>query len=492
MNINDYESKIAYQESLLRQFYNSKYYKIRLVFSYLKRFLYLIFFGKAKNIFSDDFNPIRIVRNEKKDRSIRVLYDFQTFSAQRAGGISRLFYELIRNLSKKSDVNVELALRYSENIYLKEAPFLEPKGKRIILQQKPALRHYLELLLPPPNLLDSNKIHQLRNYLLRILGLKYINKGQNFFTLNSADYYEYYPANVKAAIDFLNKGDFDIFHPTYYDTYFLKYLKDKPFVLTIHDMIHEKFPKYFSKKETIVKQKKILAKRATKIIAVSEQTKKDVIDILKIPEKKIVVIPHASSFNKNKVKRRIIKDLPKKFLLYVGQRLQYKNFNFFVKAISPILVKNKSIKVICINSHPVIGDFIESEKKLFNHLGISKSFIHLKISDEDLPFLYSRAIAFVYPTLYEGFGIPILEAFSLGCPVVCSDIAVLREIAEDGAMYFNPRNSKSIKMAVEKVIKDKKLRSKMIKRGFELNKKYSWSKTAELTEKVYFDVLNAH
>lgn len=157
MNINDYESKIAYQESLLRQFYNSKYYKIRLVFSYLKRFIYLILFGNSKNIFSDDFNPIRIVRNEKKDRSIRVLYDFQTFSAQRAGGISRLFTELIRILSKKKDIGVELALRYSENIYLKKASFLEPKSKRIILQQKPALRHYLELLLPPPHSVTGEK-----------------------------------------------------------------------------------------------------------------------------------------------------------------------------------------------------------------------------------------------------------------------------------------------------------------------------------------------
>lgn len=481
-------NEIIKRENLLRHFFTSKYHRLRVILFYLKRFIYIILFRDFKNKFRDIEKIDKVIKQKDKNKkSIKVLYDFQTFAAQKVGGISRLFSEVIKNLVKDNLFSVELALRYSENFYLKNLSKI--LNKKVIIKEPP-LKHIDEIFPPSPFNENSLLINLFRKLFLKILSLKYISQpGGSFFSLKGPDYFTYYEANRKVAIDFLKKGTFDIFHPTYYDTYFLKYLKGKPFILTIFDMIHEKFSEHIHPNDIIAKEKKILAQKATKIIAISKQTKRDIINILNIPEEKIVVIPLATSFNK-KMKLTKVDNLPKKYLLFVGQRIGYKNFNFFIKSIAPLLRKDKDLFVVCVGDFPASGPFTEEELNLFKRLKIQKKMIYIKADDSKLAYLYAKAYAFVFPTLYEGFGIPILEAFSMGCPVVCSEIPVLKEVAEDGVLYFNPKSSKSILDAIKKILTDKKLRSELIKKGYKINSKYSWRKTTDLIKEVYKNVLD--
>jgi glycosyltransferase involved in cell wall biosynthesis len=115
--------------------------------------------------------------------------------------------------------------------------------------------------------------------------------------------------------------------------------------------------------------------------------------------------------------------------------------------------------------------------------------VHFNLTDNQLAYVYSKALAFIFPSLYEGFGIPILEAFSCGCPVLLSNKSCFPEVAQDAAIYFDPQNSESILQAIEKVLIDKKLRSEKIEKGFKRLRDFSWQKMALHTENVYKSIL---
>ncbi|MFZ6034767.1 MAG: glycosyltransferase family 4 protein [Patescibacteria group bacterium] len=485
-----FKRELCMRENLLRQFFNSKYHKLRVIFFYFKRFLYITVFADFKNKFREKLTINKVLKEQSgKKNAPRILYDFQTFSAQKAGGISRLFSELVNILYKDKDLNPELALRYSENYYLKNSRIVTTNK---IYSMAPPIRHMSELIPPAPFLENSFAVNLVRRVLLKLLGLKYLGTpGVSLNSLKPSDYYAYYDVNVESAIRRMKKGNFDVFHPTYYDTYFLKYLNGKPFVLTVFDMIHEKFFGHVFKNDIISRQKKILVKKASRIIAISEQTKKDLMEILKVPESKITVIPLASSFKGNlkTVRKPNVKDIPKKYILFVGTRVAYKNFYFMIKSIARLLKKERDLYVLCVGEKPASGPFTKKEKDLFEKLKISKKVLYRRADDEDLHYLYSKALMFIFPTLYEGFGIPILEAFSCGCPVVCSDINVLREVGKDAVVYFDPKDGVSMQSAVKKLLNDKKLREELTKKGKIINSDYSWSKTVEMTKEVYFDII---
>ncbi len=360
---------------------------------------------------------------------MKILYDHQIFSIQEYGGISRYFYEVIRRIKRSDGFSIELSLLFSNNLYLDES-----------------YKYYRFF----PNHKFKGKT--------RILSL--INKCYFIYNLKNLD--------------------FDVFHPTYYDPYFLKYLNKKPFVLTIHDMIHEKFPNLFPKKK-VSEHKYLLANKAKKIICVSENTKKDLIEIFKIPEEKIQVVYHGTSFFSTKIKQKSLQ-LPETYILYIGKRGGYKNFTYFVKSIAPLLVRNRELKIICAGG----GRFSDKEKAFFNKLNIINQVLYLNVtSDNQLAELYRRAVCFVYPSLYEGFGLPILEAFSCGCPVVLSNTSSLPEVAGEAGLYFDPYDEISIRNAIEKIIENMDLREGLIKKGYSRLKLFSWDITAEKTKQIY-------
>ena len=248
-------------------------------------------------------------------------------------------------------------------------------------------------------------------------------------------------------------------------------------------MIHEKFQKYIYNVSEIIAHKKEVITHAKRIIAISQNTKEDIIQLLHISPEKIDVIYHSTSMKPFTGKQRLT--LPDSFLLFVGDRTPYKNFNRLAKAFSELSTKDENLFLVCTGM-----PFKQSEKELLDKLNISNKVIHIKATDRTLAELYSRAKLFVFPSLYEGFGIPILEAYACYCPVALSNTSCFPEIAGDAGIYFDPYSETSILESIKEVIYDDRKRTELIMRGRERLKLYSWEKATALTQKTYLKALN--
>jgi len=364
---------------------------------------------------------------------MKILYDHQIFSLQKYGGISRYFCELYSHLLTMDTIHPEISILYSENTYYNKI-------------------FHNRQILPDKHFFGKTTI---------------INKINECYCKNQ-----------------IRIGKFDIFHPTYYNPYFLKTLKTQPYVLTVYDMIHELFPEMFKGDNTASQKKKVI-ECATKIIAISENTKIDIIKLYDIDPEKIEVIPLATSLQIPI--SDISLNLPKRFILFVGNRGYYKNFSFFIKSISSLLDEENDLYLICAGG----GVFSEDEMRLLDELKIKKKVLQFPITNDSvLSLLYQKAILFVFPSLYEGFGIPILEAFSCGCPVAASNSSSLPEVGGDAVNYFDPNNSDSIQKVVKNIMHNNSLQDCLRNRGYQRLKLFSWEKTALNTKKVYDNLLS--
>jgi glycosyltransferase involved in cell wall biosynthesis len=245
-------------------------------------------------------------------------------------------------------------------------------------------------------------------------------------------------------------------------------------------MTHELYPEYFTYDPELFILKEKLIKAADHIIAVSENTKNDIISILDIDPQKISVVYHASELLPAEEKNELINELPKRYLLYVGDRNGYKNFWFFIHSIKDLFRKYNDLELICTGV-----PFSLNEIKLFKALGINDRIRCLFFDETSLFSLYKKAEAFVFPSLNEGFGIPILEAFQSGCPALLSNKSCFPEIAGEAAIYFDPRNRNEISNTIEEVLNNQQLRESLIKEGKERLKYFSWKKSSEKTLDVY-------
>jgi len=370
---------------------------------------------------------------------VKVLYDHQIFAAQRYGGISRYFCELFQYYHKSGCLQFDLSVPCHNNSILKNAQF----------------NHHSAI----------GKLMQI------MVGIGLANKER---------------VNVRASTTLLKKGRYDVFHPTYYDPYFVPFLGRMPYVLTVYDLTQEIYPGSSPLHDHFCETKKSLARGASAVIAISEATKKDIVKFYEIDADRIHVIHLASSFRTDSRagKTNSASRLPEQFLLFLGKRHGYKNFSLLVSAMARISSKDDKLKVVCAGALP----FTDEELTTMKELNIQDRFVHMKASDEVLEVLYRRAAAFVFPSLNEGFGLPILEAFSCGCPVICSNTSSLPEIGGDAAEYFDPTNTASLVDAIERVIYDKNKRDTLVEKGFCRNAMFSWEKTALQTLKVYESV----
>jgi glycosyltransferase involved in cell wall biosynthesis len=196
----------------------------------------------------------------------------------------------------------------------------------------------------------------------------------------------------------MQKVNYDVLHPTYYDPYLLKY-RTKPLVITVHDMIHELFPEYFQSDRITVKNKKDILLNADKIIAISENTKKDTLELYpEIDNKKIAVIYHGISCD-------ISDDTEKKenYLLYTGQRDGYKNFDAFIKAVAPLLLRY-DLQLICTGSA-----FNKKEERLLKDLHVADRVVSRFVADDRLPGVYAKAMGFIFPSYMKVLVFPYLR-----------------------------------------------------------------------------------
>jgi glycosyltransferase involved in cell wall biosynthesis len=173
--------------------------------------------------------------------------------------------------------------------------------------------------------------------------------------------------------------------------------------------------------------------------------------------------------------------LPESYLLFVGTRGGYKNFLLFVEAVGPLLRKDHRLHVVCVGG----GGFTPSEADGLSRQGILERCHQHQVRDEHLAHYYEHARAFVFPSTYEGFGIPIVEAFSCGCPAAVSDASCFPEIASSAALYFDPDDPESMRSAVERLMYDDALRTRLAAEGRMRAQEFRWERTAAQTLAVY-------
>lgn len=362
---------------------------------------------------------------------MKILYDHQIFTWQRIGGISRYFVELMNNLPPEF-ASKQSAL-FTDNVYLSE----------------------------------SSKFN---NGISLFPGKSFRGKRRAYTLVNKSNTFR-----------LLSTSGVDIFHPTYYDPYFLQRNK-KPYVITVYDMIHEKFADMFDANDPTREYKKKTVLNADKVIAISNQTKQDLIELYGMDEEKIQVVYLGHSVDINAVSE--VKGLPSNYVLYVGARGGYKNFGTFLKAFAMLAHDNPDLSLVCTG-----GSFTAEEQAQITSLHLSERVFRFFVSDSQLTYLYRKARCFIFPSLYEGFGIPILEAFAAGCPIALSNTSCFPEIAREGGIYFDPYKVDSMVHALSVLLNDDVCRDEQIARGYEVLKQYSWKKMAEETADIYRSLL---
>ena len=269
----------------------------------------------------------------------------------------------------------------------------------------------------------------------------------------------------------------------------LPLLNPKKSIVTIHDIGFEHFPEAYHWADKLYHKLiiKIIKHSASKIITVSEFTKQDIIQTYKISAEKIFVVHNGYDNKKYKPcpnTREILKnkyqiDFP--YILFVGRLELKKNIPRLVEAFGQFKLNHPEtkIKLVLVGTKgltfPLVWEQIEKY-----HLQEEIIFPGW-ISDEDLPLFHSNAEVFAFPSLFEGFGIPVLEAMACGCPVVCSNTTSLPEVAGKSALMFNPQKTTEITQALEKVIFNQGLKSQLIAEGLKRAREFSWERSARET-----------
>jgi glycosyltransferase involved in cell wall biosynthesis len=354
----------------------------------------------------------------------KVFFENSIFLHQRVGGISKYISKL-NNEIRKTGINSIIYCPLTINTNLK-------KNKKSNI-------FYLRFIKIP---LFCTKIFYLINNLLTIIYMK------------------------------LSKPD--IFHFTYYNNFLLKFIK-MPYVLTVYDLISEKY----NYKNTRFKKSELI-KKASHIICISKETRKDLIKFYKVDKKKISVIYLGVEENKELILKK------KNYILFVGSRSRYKNFVNFIKAFSQSEYLVTNYKVFCFGSIK----FNLGEMELFEKLKIKKNMIFKSGNEKMLDRAYQNASLFVSSSIQEGFGLTPLEAMRCGCPVICSDIPIFKEILGNSCAYINPKKIIDIQQKMESLLKSKAKQNLLIKRGFSKTEQFTWEKCSLKTINVYKKILN--
>jgi glycosyltransferase involved in cell wall biosynthesis len=360
---------------------------------------------------------------------MKIFYDGYIFACQKYGGINRLFLELARQLLVFNDAEMCL-YGFPDNIINKYGIYGVPKISWLV-------KHISATLLP--------------------MSVRRFNP--------------------------------DIYHTSYYRI--PNGIPGKK-VITVYDMIYEIYPDMFNNSQEIIRCKRTALFNADLVIVISENTQNDVLRYYNIPRDKIKVCHLAAGTifkdiaTLQQETHLIRKFSAKPYLLFVGQRRGYKNFISLLKAYS-IWIMNKDFDLVCVGGEE---NWDEKENAIIKKSGISRSVIKIgSVNDKRLRSFYSSASAFICPSLYEGFGIPILEAMACGTPVVLSNTSSMPEVAGEAALYFKPDSPDELLLALNRIVDDSALRQDLRSRGIERSKIFSWEKMAKEIYCVYKKLL---
>lgn len=322
---------------------------------------------------------------------------------------------------------------------------------------------------------------------------EYIPKNHNFKKVLANYRWYSFSEQILFPILLLRKK-LDIVHFPHFN---VPILYRKKIIVTIHDLILIHFPtiknstlnpffywiKFFAYRVTI----NSAIKRAINVIAVSNFTKNDIYKNYNINKEKVIVTYEAcenfcyySSESSVSCLRRY--GIIKPYLLYVGNAYPHKNLESLALAFNNIRKKIGDISLVLVGRNDY---FYSRLKEVVSNRGISGIIFPGYVTDKDLDVLYKNSIAYVFPSLYEGFGLPPLEAMSKGIPVLSSEHECMKEILNDSALFSNAENIEEFSMAIETIIKKNDIRDILIKKGYARSSMFSWEKMARETLDMY-------
>lgn len=374
--------------------------------------------------------------------SVNVIVDGIIYRLQPHGGISRLFSEILPRMCQADDtLNITLLMMGQSQQAL-------PHHPHIHIRSAPQIERLLR-----PHLVWRYPVRMLKEWWLRL--------------------------SIEGT-----RGK--IWHSTYYT---MPKIWRGATVVTVADMIYELFPGLFNTigSERLRRQKRRCVLSADAVISISETTRADLQHFYGIDSDKVWVVPlsYSNTFRRlPSLVERAESPVSGRFLLYVGSRAHYKNFKQLVEAFS-LWKHRREVSLVVVG-----GEWTPDEMKTLTELGIYDRVRLLnKVDDEALCYLYNMAVAFVCPSLYEGFGIPLLEAMACGCPVVASRIPSTIEVAGDCPVYFNLGETDDLMLALDKVLLEGRDSQRCLA-GLERVKGFSWERTAEQTLEVYRSLAN--
>lgn len=367
---------------------------------------------------------------------MKVLFDHQIFATQAYGGVSRYFVELARGMNPR-DAQVQIFAPAYINRYLGGSDPMHPfsfelQGLRRGLRYRPSLLS--PLLWGAVKFKRPQILHE---------------TGTNTFNPASA----------------LNGGG--------------------RLISTVHDMTVERFPHYFDQPTRRIEAKLAALRRADAIICISESTRGDLISFYPEFADRCHVVHHGVNQDRATGPRPAI--LPPSYLLYVGTRQTYKNFDNLVRALGAAKGLPASLQLVCFGGGPLS----EQEKALCDASGWPVSRVtQLHGDDALLAQAYKHAELFVFPSTYEGFGMPLTEAMVQACPIACARATSFPEVCEDAAEYFDPTDVGDIARVIERLMADPARRSAVSAAGQKRVAHFTWARCAAETAAVYRDALS--
>lgn len=292
----------------------------------------------------------------------------------------------------------------------------------------------------------------------------------------------------------LRRARADLFHSPHY---VLPPLSRGRAIVTIHDCIHLRFPQYLPNRAAYYYARTFMwsaGRQADRILTVSEASKRDIVDMLGVSEDKITVIYNAIEEGfwrpppEDEVKRiRERFQLDRPFLLYVGNVKPHKNLERLIDAFHRVRQGGTDLTLL------IIGDQITRYTTLRQAVHRHQLHKYVRflgyVPEQTLSILYRLATAFVFPSLYEGFGLPPLEAMASGTPVVTSNVSSLPEVVGDAAVLVDPYDPDSIAEAIERVVSDTTLRASMVERGYVRAREFSWERSVRRIRDIYAEVI---
>lgn len=364
---------------------------------------------------------------------MRVFYDHQVTSLQDAGGSSRYHYEILKHLGGSGAIRALALLGGTQCVF--------PYGE------------------------------------LRSTGVRVYNWPSRL----RAGYARYAANEAVTAVLAPMQGSFDVYHASYFRA--LPWVRRRRLVVTHHDCVQERYPELFHNAASIYRMKRKLYAQADRILCVSATSQTDLLHFFDVDASKTEVIHHGFTSLRTGSSASALEprgsDAP--YILYVGSRARYKNFDLLLSSFA----SSRSARELHLKAAGG-GVWTERETRLIGELGLNGR-VHLarNVSEPELAALYRGASLFVYPSLYEGFGFPPLEAMSEGCPALVSSTSCMPEICGDAAFYFDPTSREELQMQLDRLLNDASLRASKRLAGLERAGTYRWPLAAQKTLAAY-------